>query len=172
MNNIRLSVPELDLLHAWLEDETATQRELLAILEQQREALRRQDLKGLEACLASAQPVLTRAEELTRRRMRIMTSLARRVSLPIDQVRLATLEAFVPEEERSRFNAARAALSTVLTNISRMNRGNAAVVRSGLDLQRAIVHRVFGGDSEPATYDRRANSRQMPPVLRVLSQEL
>lgn len=171
MSSAPLNEAELGLIHAWMEDETATQRDLLAILERQREALRRQDLKALQECLASAQPVLARAEELTRRRMRIMTALGRRIGMAADQMKLATLETLVPAEAKPAFSAARNALTEVLTAIQRMNRCNAAVVRSGLDLQRAIVHRVFGGDAEPSTYDRRATSRQMPPVQRVLSQE-
>jgi hypothetical protein len=89
-----------------------------------------------------------------------------------DRIRLAQLESMTLPEDRERFGAARAALVSALEAIATINRTNAAVVRCGLDLHRAIVHTVFGGGNEPVTYNRNAQSRMLPPVRRVVSTEI
>ncbi|MSR75878.1 MAG: hypothetical protein EXS14_10465 [Planctomycetes bacterium] len=167
-----LSNIEIDLLVAWMEDETALQQELLVVLETQREALRVQDLPALEACLKGAAPLLSRLEEMTRRRLRVFTSVGKRLNMGADRIRLTQLEGMTLEEDRARFSVARANFVAVLESIRIVNRANSAVVRCGLDLHRAIVQTVFGGGVEPVTYTRNAKSSSLPSIKRVLSTEI
>lgn len=167
-----LASADVDLLMAWMEDETTLQQELLLVLQAQREALRVQDMPGLEACLKGASPLLARLEELTRRRLRVFTAVGRRLNMGADRIRLTQLESITLPQDRERFSTARSALVVALEAIRAVNRANAAVVRCGLDLHRAIVHTVFGGGDEPVTYNRSAQSSMLPPVRRVISTEL
>jgi hypothetical protein len=84
-----LSAAEADALLGHLVEEADVQEKLLDLLKLQEKCLVSQDLGRLAADLAEAAPLLDRMEDLTRRRARVVHSLARALCLSATTTRVS-----------------------------------------------------------------------------------
>jgi hypothetical protein len=167
-----LEPAEVNLLLSWLTDEAAAQEELLSVLEGIRACMARHDLPGLETTLASAQPTLRHLEHATRTRGQALSGLARVHGLPEGKGLLERILERIPEERRAQAKDGAERLRNALAAVRRMIRSNHVLARAGLDINRSIVHAIFGADAETATYDRAARSKDGLPSRPLLDREL
>lgn len=137
-------------LRQLLHDELAAQRDVVAHLETKRDLLRRRDAVGLGAHLAASDPLWARLEELTRRRERLVATLARRLRIPAADVTVRRVAATAPPEERAALERAARELNAVLSSVAALNRRTNALARQALELDRALVH-VLLGSAPPVT---------------------
>jgi len=167
-----LAEDEVNLLLAWLADETQAQHALLDVLTRQQECMVNQDLDGLQACHETAAPAARRLEGTTRSRAQVLQGLSKRLGLENDPPRVGPILERLPEARRDEVVRARDALSEVLTDVRRQTRSNRALARTGLDVNRSIVHAVFAGGEAQRTYDGEANTLDVPPTQPFLDREL
>lgn len=167
-----LNRQEVELLSGWLEDEITIQGRLLEALRSKEELLIRQDMQGLQQCLKDSFPIVNRIEELTHRRIRILRSLGRRLELDGEVSDLQAVLDRARGEDRRRLEEAHGRLREVLALIGRQNRRNQVLIRNGIELNRALVHTLFGDGLPGHTYDRSARTRERRPGRSFVDQEL
>lgn len=161
---------DVDLLAGYLDEECQVQRLLLEQLREKERRLVSQDVEAIAACLKETSPLVSRLEEMTHRRVRILRSLGRRVGLSEDQVQLPQLIARTAPEQREQLETSRLELKEILRQIGEQNRKNQVLVRNGIELNRRLVHALFGCEGLPS-YDRKGRSDERTHVQSCLSQE-
>ncbi len=171
MSSATLTATDVDLLNAWLSAEASAQSELLDILIEQRSCMVRQDLDGLEALVKRSEAGLRRLEAATRSRSASIAGVWNRLGLP-GEPRLDEIIAQAQGDARATLEEGQAGLREVIQNVRRVTRSNQVLARSGLDVNRAMVHAIFG-DAEPReTYDREARTRTERPLNACIDREL
>ena len=168
----QLEPAEVDLLVQYLDDEAGLQETLLERLAEKERHLVAQDLDALEACLKDTEPLVIRLEELTHRRIRVLGALAKRLGIPLEEVRLGKLLERSPADATERLGRAREALRDVLARVGAQNRRNNVLIRNGIELNRTLIHTIFGDGQTRRTYDRSANTREAAPERSFLDREL
>ncbi|HYC77045.1 MAG TPA: flagellar protein FlgN [Planctomycetota bacterium] len=143
---------DLVQLRAYLDDEAAVQAEALEVLRRKERLLAKQDFDGLREILVSAEPLCARMEEMTRVRRRVMQTVGRKLRTPVDDLTLRMVVEHSPADERPAMEAAALKLAGLLKEVSAQNRRNHALVRQGLELNRAFLHVLLGGAPPAASY--------------------
>lgn len=162
----------VDELRRYLEDELALQREMLQNLEEKERLLVLQDRDGLGSWLERSRELLERMEALTRRRAALFAGWSDRMEDPRETLTVSTLVDQATEEHRAGLARLRDELREVLEAVKRQNLNNQVLVRTGLEVNQAVVHAVFGGEDPRRTYDRSARGQYEPPARPIVNQEL
>jgi hypothetical protein len=166
-----LSSADVQLLLAWMAAEASAQSEILDILVEQRGCMVRHDLDGLESLATRSQAGLRRLEAATRSRAAAVSGVWRGLGRAGPPTLDAILDA-ASDEDRPALACAREALRQVIENVRRTTRLNQVLARTGLDVNRALVHAVFGDGDPQRTYDRDARTRTGRPVNACVDREL
>ena len=74
-----LSTADASLVLQYLQDEIALQEGVLGFLRRKEETLIKQNAEALATLMAEGEPMLRQVEELTQRRVRVLTALGRRL---------------------------------------------------------------------------------------------
>lgn len=105
-----------------------------------RAALLSHDQGALDEALTLHQGTVRRGEELRQQRDRFRQEIAHLLGIPAHEVTLSLLRAHLPEEASAAVAAAQARLQEQSAEVERLNRANAALMRSCLD----FLQRFFG----------------------------
>ncbi|MAG56272.1 MAG: hypothetical protein CMJ83_08285 [Planctomycetes bacterium] len=167
-----LDSQEVNLLLAWLAEETEAHRQMGEILARQQRCMVRQDLVALQQCHDDAGPAARRLENATKSRGQVLVGLGRRLGIPGDPPALDSILQFAPDDARNQLELMRQTLQDALDEIRAQTRRNQMLARSGLDLNRSIVHAIFAGGEAQRTYDRGARTHDRPTSVPFLDREL
>ena len=168
----QLEGAELDVLLAYLEDETRLQENLLAVLEKTGAALVQQDLPALQASLEESAKLVPRLEETTRRRASLFKGIVRRLGLLSEDVPLSSIESFVADDAgRAALARARRNLRHIVEKIANQNRRNHLLVRTGLEINEGLIRSFFGHAEPSRTYDRSARAQNSAPIRPCVNRE-
>lgn len=166
-----LTPDDVKLLLAWMDAEASAQAELLDILVEQRGCMVRHDLDGLEALVNRSQASLRRLEAATRSRATAVSGVWRSSGLQGEPT-LAAIISAASEDERPLLESGRLKLEAVIEDVRHTTRANQVLARTGLDVNRALVHAVFGDGEPRETYDRGARTHTERPVNACVDREL
>lgn len=166
-----LTPDDVALLRAWMDAEASAQAELLDILIEQRSCMVRHDLDGLETLVGRSQASLRRLEAATRSRAAAVSGVWQSVGRAGEPTIDAIIDA-ASEGDRAVLEAGREKLKEVIENVRRTTRANQVLARTGLDVNRALVHAVFGDGEPQQTYDRDARTHTERPVNACVDREL
>ena len=166
-----LKPDDIKLLLAWMDAEASAQAELLDILVEQRNCMVRHNLDGLEALVNRSQASLRRLEAATRSRATAVGSVWRSAGLEGEPTIDAIIDA-ASEDDRPLLESGRLHLEAVIENVRRTTRANQVLARTGLDVNRALVHAVFSDGEPRETYDRDARTHTERPVNACVDREL
>ncbi len=156
-----LSTADASLVLQYLQDEIALQEGVLGFLRRKEETLIKQNAEALATLMAEGEPMLRQVEELTQRRVRVLTALGRRLGFDADRITLSMVIASSPESSRKELNDAQTALKARLTDVGLLNRRINVLIRHALDVNRGLVNALFGsGTTGAAPYG--PSGRQAP----------
>jgi hypothetical protein len=140
-------------LRAQIAEETALQREILAVLERTSRAIAGSDSAAIFAASEDADAVLRRVEDAVRRRSETVAVAGKRLGLDPSKIRLEDV-ALAAGPERPALSAAVAELRAVLAKVAERNRRNAELAKNAAELNAALLRAIFGAEAEEPRYGR------------------
>jgi flagellar biosynthesis/type III secretory pathway chaperone len=167
-----LEKQDLAKLVASLDEETGLQEELARLLTRKERLLVQGDLAGLQSLLTEAGALVGRLEESTARRAKTVHALGRRIRRDPERLTLKELAAAAAgPADRAPLEAAAAKLRAALERVRLLNRRCVALARQGADLNRALVHVLFGAAPPAPSYGRDGRRVETPAVARGFARE-
>ncbi len=140
----RVTSADAAQLSSYLRDELTIQDVVQQRLVEKERLIVKQDTAGLQALLAECEPVLQHLEELTQRRLRILSLIGRRLGLPAEDITMQEVIDHTDEPDRAELADLREKLRDRLQQVGRLNRRVNVLIRHALDTNRALLHVLFG----------------------------
>ncbi len=148
-----LQTADASLVLQYLNDEITLQEAVLGFLRRKEDVLIKQNAAALATLMAEGEPLLRQVEELTQRRVRVLTALGRRLGFDADRITLSMVIASSPESSRKELESAQETLKARLSDVGLLNRRINVLIRHALDVNRGLVNALFGnGTSAPTAY--------------------
>ncbi len=168
-----LANADVSLLIQYLNDEIVVQSAVIDYLHKKETILIKQDAAALATVMEEGEPILQQVEELTQRRVRVLTSLGRRIGLDTDDITLSAVIAAAPEGARQELLVAQSTLKERLSNAGLRNRRISVLIRHALDVNRGLVAALFGNETQSASsYGRTGIIPPVSPTSAGLNREL
>jgi hypothetical protein len=127
-----------------LEAQVASAERLLATVNAQTEAIKRQDVQVLLARLGDVQAELTVRKRLELERDRLINAAAVRLQVPADQIDLEAMLVGAPPEIASRARVLSGQLRTVLARVQQVHGANRVLIRQELTFVDHLLRVISG----------------------------
>ena len=160
----RPETPDVAKLLASLADEAAAQGDLAEILRRKERLLIAGDAAGLQELIVGAAGIVGRLEELAIRRGKIVHALGRKLRTDPNGLRIRDIAALAAPTDRAELMQAADRLRTALEAVRVLNRRCIALARQGAELNRALVHVLFGTVPPSGLYGRNGRRLESPAV--------
>ncbi len=166
MNSASIALESSDLVKLLdsLADEATTEGELAALLRKKERLLVEGDAAGLQELLSGAAVIVGRLEEIAVRRGKIVLTIGRKLKRDPDGLKIRDIAAASPPSDRNLLDQAAGRLRKALDEVRTLNRRCIALARQGAELNRALVHVLFGTVPPTGVYGRNGRRLDSPAV--------
>jgi flagellar biosynthesis/type III secretory pathway chaperone len=162
----------LERLINLLERETALYRSMLAVIEQEKDAVVQSDLKFLYETGTAKEKILRDLQIKEKKRRQLVGDLAVSLECPARDLTLTRIAQLVDEPYAAKLNRVNEDFSSVLHQVQNANQRNKQILEHSLELLRGSLNLLNEGLSPNPVYYRSGNIQGTKPTGNCVSSEI